>query len=186
MNPERVRFRDPGSSPLVLGVVSDSHGNLPLLRRVIQREAAISHWTHCGDGCRDLLRALEREQDADAPAPSDGQGLAAVSGNCDSPTWAPRECLFDLLGTRFLVLHGDRQRVQLDMQGAVDEAHRWDAQVVLYGHTHRADYAVDEGIHLFNPGCLERGSAYASYGRVHLTEGEALRFEILRVMEQDL
>ena len=170
---------------LSIGVLSDSHGNVDLVRRVLRWESRVTRWVRCGDGCRDLARALAvapAEGAAPAGGPEDAAPLlVAVSGNCDSPTWAPRECVFEASGTRFLVIHGDRQHVQLDFQKAVDEAHRAGAHVVLYGHTHRADYRVDEGIHLFNPGSLQRGGRALSYGRVTLRHGRAPRFEIERV-----
>lgn len=169
---------------LSIGVLSDSHGNVALVRRVLRREAQVSRWVHCGDGCRDLERALCADPAeggvVDCAPGNPAPILLAVAGNCDSPSWAPRECLFEVQGTRFLVFHGDRQQVQLDFQKAVDEAHRKDAQVVLYGHTHRADYRLDEGIHLFNPGSLQRGDHEASYGRITLRHERAPLFEIER------
>jgi uncharacterized protein len=170
-----------GRDTISIGVMSDSHGNVALVRQILRREALLTYWVHCGDGCRDLDHAWVAETGGITVDASPKHTLVAVSGNCDSPVWAPRESVFEALGTRFLVFHGDRLRVQLDLQGAVDEAHRHDAQVVLYGHTHRADYRVDEGVHLFNPGSLQRGQDGASYGRITVAPGKALRFEIERV-----
>jgi len=105
-----------------------------------------------------------------------------VSGNCDSPQWAPRVREVERLGWRVLVVHGDRFGVHLGHQGLLDEAHRRDAQLVCYGHTHHALHAVDEGVHLLNPGSLARGERRGSFARVVLRRGaDAPEIQIVEV-----
>jgi putative phosphoesterase len=123
---------------------------------------------HCGDGCRDL-----------DPERFDVQvACESVAGNCDSPAWGQPVCEFERVGVRFMVVHGHRFGIHFDdFQALVDEAHRRDVQVVLFGHTHRPLYRVDEGIHLFNPGTLQRGHERPSYGRIQVGPDGQLAFE---------
>lgn len=115
-----------------LGVMADTHGLVrPAVAEVLQRCDAI---VHAGDfHCPAVLDALR------AMAP-----VYAVRGNNDR-AWAealPRQLAFQVEGVRFLMAHDRRD---LPPDGA-------NAQVLVYGHSHRYEMREAEGRLYLNPG----------------------------------
>jgi putative phosphoesterase len=108
---------------LRIGLIADTHG---LLRPDVHRAlAGVSLILHAGDVCGDEI--LD-ELALIAP-------VRAVFGNCDDPD-DPRlvERLdIDLGGLRVHVSHGH----ELGRPGAATVAAAYDADVCVYGHTHR-------------------------------------------------
>lgn len=146
-----------GGSGLRILVVSDTHGNYPLLARVIKAAGRIDLFIHAGDSGRDLT-ALTR----DFP----GLALKAVAGNCDLYSDLPRELLFQAGGHRLFLTHGHRYRVKWDLLRLSLEGQERQAEVVIFGHTHAPLINYDQGILFFNPGSLYRNSTgeRPSYG----------------------
>src|SRR4051812_35246944 len=108
-----------------IGVIADTHG---LLRpEVFDAFAEVDHILHAGDlGSLDLLSELE------AVAP-----VTAVYGNTDSEEVRrrlPQVATVELDGFDIVVTHGD----QFDsLTPAALNAAFPDAQIIVYGHTHR-------------------------------------------------
>lgn len=111
------------AAPVRIGLISDTHG---LLRADVHRAlAGVSMILHAGDVCGDEI--LDELQ---LIAPT-----WAVFGNCDMPG-DPRlvERLdVEVAGVRIHVSHGH----ELGRPGAVKVAAAYDADVCVYGHTHR-------------------------------------------------
>lgn len=106
-----------------IGLISDTHGQL---RADVHRAlAGVSMILHAGDVCGD---GILDELDLIAPT-------RAVFGNCDAP-WTARlvERLdIEVGGLRIHVSHGH----ELGRPGAAKVAAAYDADVCVYGHTHR-------------------------------------------------
>ena len=66
--------------------------------------------------------------------------------------------LFSLFSCRVLMMHGHTHGVKGGVGGALCEAKRQGARVLLYGHTHQPEnrYLPEEEIYLFNPGSIGR------------------------------
>jgi putative phosphoesterase len=111
------------AGPIRIGLISDTHG---LLRADVHRAfAGVSMILHAGDVCGDEI--LDELQ---LIAPT-----WAVFGNCDLPG-DPRlvERLdVEVGGVRIHVSHGH----ELGRPGAARVAAAYDADVCVYGHTHR-------------------------------------------------
>jgi putative phosphoesterase len=133
--------REPGRSPLRLGVIADTHG---LLRpEVFDVFRDVDLILHAGDiGPPDLLAELE------TLAP-----VRAVWGNTDG--FAVRAAVPEVVeevieGFPFVLLHG-HQVHPLTPEGL--NAAYPDALVVVYGHTHRPLLTlVDQVVTVMNPG----------------------------------
>ena len=126
-------------APLRVGLISDTHG---LLRPDVHRAlAGVSMILHAGDVCGDeILDELE------LIAP-----VQAVFGNCDeSDARALRERLdLELGGLRVHVSHGH----ELGRPGAAKVAAAYpEADVCVYGHTHRQLVERVGGTLVVNPG----------------------------------
>ena len=157
-------------------IFSDSHGRgsriCEILDRQIHRPDAVFF---AGDGLRDL----DWIEFGQTP-------LYAVQGNCDwfSPvSEAQTELLIPLARHTFLLTHGHTYGVKGGLGALSAHAARVGADIVLFGHTHRAYCeTVPSGtelggvrlvrpMHLFNPGSI---GADGSYGTLSIRGNELL------------
>jgi putative phosphoesterase len=132
-----------------LGVISDTHG---LMRpEVFRAFEQVDHIVHAGDiGPLDLLTELE------AVAP-----VTAVYGNTDGPEVRqrlPQVAHVELEGFDIVVTHGDQLGTPTpEGLNAVFP----DAQIIIYGHTHRPLLTVvDVVVTVMNPG----GAGHRRFG----------------------
>ena len=97
-----------------------------------------------------------------------------VPGNCDGWTTQPLQKLLDIQGKKLLLSHGHIWQVKSGYETALATARQQGADLVLFGHTHRA-YCVQEpdGLWVLNP-----GAARDSYGVVTI-DGSGMRCEIV-------
>jgi putative phosphoesterase len=126
------------SSTIRVGLISDTHGLLrPQVHEVF---AEVDHILHAGDVCSDTILT---ELGLLAPT-------QAVFGNCDNP-WDPslRESLeLTIGGVRIHVQHGH----ELGRPKPARVAASYDADVCVYGHTHRQVIERVGGRLIINPG----------------------------------
>ena len=127
-----------GGAVLRIGLIADTHG---LLRPAVHDAlAGVSLILHAGDvGGDEILDELA------VIAP-----VQAVHGNCDSP-WDPRlraALDLELGGLRVHVSHGH----ELGRPRPAQVAAAYDADVCVYGHTHRQMIERVEGRLIVNPG----------------------------------
>jgi uncharacterized protein len=125
-------------APIRVGLISDTHGLLrPQVHDVF---AGVSQILHAGDVCSDTILT---ELAIIAP-------VRAVYGNCDDP-WDPtlREALdIEIGGVRIHVQHGH----ELGRPKPSVVAAAYDADVCVYGHTHRQVIEQVDGRLIINPG----------------------------------
>jgi uncharacterized protein len=132
-----------------LGVIADTHG---LLRpEVFQAFAEVDHILHAGDlGPLDLLTELE------AVAP-----VTAVYGNTDGAEVRrrlPQVARVQLEGLDIVITHGDQ--LGSPTPAALNAAFP-DADILVYGHTHRPLLTVvDVVVTVMNPG----GAGHRRFG----------------------
>ncbi len=136
-----------------LGIISDTHGNLPntIHAAEIFRQAGVQEIIHCGDiGSAGVVTAL-----ADAPC-------HYVLGNTDMPGTMTRAILdanqmcYDYLGmisregVQIAFLHGHDWRTLEELI----ESQRFD--LICTGHTHEFHWMQQGKTRLLNPGALHR------------------------------
>ena len=142
---------DRNSSPIIVGVLSDTHGHLyPRVKEMLE---GVDHIIHAGDiGSEEVLTGLK------AIAP-----VTAVRGNCDLEAWArslPAQAEVELGGVRILVGHiasrlQERLRpamARLMGRGLSPKADGENLRVVVSGHSHRMESKELDGILHLNPG----------------------------------
>jgi len=138
---------------MLIAVISDTHMGRPpaWLDRVYAKwlEPA-GHLVHCGD----ITSAETWTYFLQHPS------FHCVRGNCD---WDPRlvselePMLSVTLGPLSVgITHGWGPRSQVGLAAA--RAFGPDYDLVCYGHTHRSDWSVLEGVQVCNPGSLNEGS----------------------------
>ena len=118
-----------------LGVISDTHG---LLRpEAIRQLEGCDHIIHAGDvGDPGILDRLEEI----AP-------VSAVRGNVDTAAWAARLPLVDVVDVGGHLLYVLHQRDHLDIDPKAGGM-----SAVIYGHSHRPDIEMRDGVLFLNPG----------------------------------
>lgn len=126
------------TAPIRVGLISDTHGLLrPQVHEVF---AGVDRILHAGDVCSDTILV---ELELIAPT-------QAVYGNCDDP-WDPslHEALdLEIGGLRIHVQHGH----ELGRPRPAQVAAAYDADVCVYGHTHKQVIERVDGRLIVNPG----------------------------------
>lgn len=136
-------------------VFSDSHGTALPLQEVTWEEKP-DHILFLGDGWRDA----EELSFAFPEIP-----MLRVPGNCDYEPGEQLELLTELYGKRIFLCHGHTLQVKSGIGGLMARAHRFGADIALYGHTHQGYCDVDRGMWVMNPGTMSR-FAKQSYGLI--------------------
>jgi uncharacterized protein len=149
-----------GEKPIIIGLVSDTHG---LLRNsVFAALAGVSQILHAGDvGGRDVLHALE------SIAP-----VLAVYGNVDPlDGLLPQEIALDAGGLSIHVSHGH----ELGSPTPAKLLSRYSADVLIFGHTHRALVEREGKRLVVNPGAAgpRRFDVKPSVGILRIVSGHA-------------
>jgi len=122
-------------TPILIGVISDTHGLLRPAALVALR--GCKHIVHAGDiGDPEILTKLS------ALGP-----VTAIRGNVDKAPWArrmPDTEVLEIGGVSIYVLH---DLGQLDLKPSAAGF-----QVVIYGHSHMPKQETRDGVLYFNPG----------------------------------
>ena len=127
----------------LIGVLSDSHGQIPTYDIISAKLSKVDSLIHCGDGYRD---GLDIAHYLDKP-------IVQVLGNNDFCEGSHEE-IIEILGYRILISHGHDHGVRNDRERFADYAMSKGATIACFGHTHRYEYTLINNIHLFNPGNL--------------------------------
>ena len=131
-----------------IAVFSDSHGQTQAMLRAIRASRPDAVF-HLGDYCRDT--SLIERGFSDTP-------LYAVRGNGDFASREETTLFLTLGGTRFFLTHGHFYGVKSGFAALLSAAKERGADVVLFGHTHKAYQDYHRGMYVINPG------ATGSYG----------------------
>ena len=146
---------------LRLLVVSDVHGRTAALERVLELHPT-ADVIFLGDGLREV---------EDAAARYSRRRFILVPGNCDWSSQLPATRVELLGGKRFFITHGHKYGVKYGLYTLEQAAREWQADVVLFGHTHTPYEAYEDGRYFLNPGSL---GYEESYGYVDVTSAGIL------------
>lgn len=145
-------------------IFSDSHGETGSMLEIVEKEAP-DEIIHLGD----LIRDAETVSFAFPDIP-----VTIVPGNCDGWT-NRRDCLLlEREGVKLLLGHGHQWQVKATSALALAEARAMKADVLLYGHTHRAVCRQEGSVLLLNPGTVGGRGAPASYGVIEIGDAGAV------------
>lgn len=94
--------------------------------------------------------------------------ICMVPGNCDGWTMDPLKKQITLAGKRILLSHGHLWGVKKGYEAAVADARAVGADILLFGHTHRAlCQQLKDGLWMMNP-----GASRTSYGLIRIEQGQ--------------
>jgi len=157
--------------------VSDSHGDVPALRDALMQARSagtIDAVVFLGDGMRDFeaVRPMVAAERIDC---------YAVRGNNDWSSSAEAELVFTVGGVRFYACHGHMWRVKFGLDRLWYAAKEREAEVALYGHTHRASAEVMYGMHMINPGSVgERRRDSFAYAEIIIHDNRGIQMQLVK------
>ena len=155
-------------------VMSDSHGRIERIKKVIEEQPKAELFIFLGDGTRDFHAAMRGVPKEDW----------CGCGNCDFGSSDEYQLISYVKDIQFYCTHGHQWNVKHSLEELIQEAKKKEVKVLLYGHTHEAYYEYRDGVHIFNPGSLgsPRGPFYPTYGVIDI-QGKNIVCSHLRLEE---
>ncbi len=134
-------------------LVSDNHGDISSIKKILNREQDGEYYLHCGD-CE-----MSREE---------LRPFSPVKGNNDYAYDYPLYKVLEIGDHRIFITHGHRYIILNSLNGLVAKAHELCCDVVFFGHTHIFNDTLVDGVHLINPGScfINRDRSKPSYAIV--------------------
>lgn len=153
-----------------IAVFSDSHGSPERMLR------AIAHFSpdlvlHLGDGGRDVSKI--KSQFPELP-------LKAVRGNCDIAENLPETESLTINGLKLFMTHGHLYSVKQTPAMLLSEVSAKGVNIVLFGHTHKAQNYFEQGILVINPGTAGC-PPMQTFAELEIGDGGALSSRIVRL-----
>lgn len=140
-------------------VVSDTHRDYNALRQAVLAQPNAEVVIHLGDGA---------DEAADVKYLFPEKTFYQVRGNCDWGSALSAVGSVTLEGKKIFYTHGHGYNVKYGLYELKAAARAQKANIVLFGHTHRALAEFEDGLYLMNPGSLSGGTA--SYGIIDITK----------------
>ena len=151
-------------------IVSDTHGRHSALDRALEEAGRIDVFIHLGDveGGEDYINAVVDCE------------KHIVRGNNDFFSDLPREEEFYLGKNKVFITHGHSYYVSLDPEYIIEEGHAREADIVMFGHTHKPFFEQKDGLTVLNPGSLSfprQDGRKGSYMIMEIGEDGAASYE---------
>lgn len=140
-------------------VFSDTHKNISSCVDIIYNTPDADAVIHAGD-LGDDAEELE--------VIFDNLPFYYVCGNNDIFSHAPQSKTIVLAKKRIFITHGHTYGVRTSCQRLVNHAKSIDADVVVFGHTHRPYNDYKDGIYVLNPGSM--GYMPKTYGEIEIKD----------------
>lgn len=137
---------------MIIGIISDTHGSIEAVERAVRTIQDADCWLHAGD----------YSQDADSLRRIAGVPIYTARGNCDSYETDAKIDEYIALGSRQCWLtHGHHYDVKHSIRELVYWANQYEADIVVFGHTHIPMIEQQAGKYLINPGSARYGQTCA-------------------------
>ncbi len=152
-------------------VLADTHLNVPLGVNAVNEMGEVDLFVHLGDCYVDAVKINEET----------GVPFKAVPGNKDWHADVPETIFWEVEGVKIMATHGhivdvcayDQPDVcQEKFMRMAKVAKDNDAQMILYGHNHKAEKFYLDDILFFNPGELTYGTYRCTYGILEINNGQ--------------
>ena len=127
-------------------IISDTHGYHAPLKGILENDGPFDLMIHCGD--------LEGEENSIQNLTGPACACVMVAGNNDFFSMLPRELMLDIEGLRVWITHGHNFYVSMDTNMIKEEARQHDADIVMFGHTHKPLVDTSGPVIAINPGSL--------------------------------
>lgn len=126
-----------------IGIIGDTHRNLKNIDIAINYLMDCDYILHTGDNFSDSIY-IHKETEIKT---------IAVKGNCDYGD-IEKEIIFDLQGYTFFLTHGHEYEVKNNIDLIKTIAKLKNADIVVFGHSHKNINFYDDDILFINPGSI--------------------------------
>jgi putative phosphoesterase len=157
-----------------VGIVSDTHGDTAVFRKIAARAGKVEHWLHAGDNYKDAayLSSLT------------GVPVTAVAGNCDYHyTEIPQDEFLEINGAKLWLTHGHWYNVKHTVDDLLRQGLHYEVDIIVFGHTHIPLSEHHDGILIFNPGSpsYPRSDDYPTFGVITILCKNDITTEIVKL-----
>lgn len=145
-------------------IFSDSHGNIKNIIMAIEKfKDKIDIIIHLGDYITDTEKIKDIFPQIE---------LIGISGNNDFSSVSSHKSL-EILGNKIFMTHGHEYNVYFGIERLFYKAIEINANIVLYGHTHKYFSLEEDGILILNPGSIScpRGGIICTFAILDIEEG---------------
>lgn len=155
-------------------IISDTHGLLSTFETVVEREKDIDMLIHLGD--------VERDEDyieAMVKCPA-----IILSGNNDFFSQLPTEREIKIGDYKVFLTHGHSYYVSVETKTLRRIAKGRDADIVMFGHTHKPYMDVEGDLKVINPGSISyprQEGRQSTYVIMEMDQDGKLKFELKTV-----
>ncbi|VBB06513.1 phosphodiesterase mj0936/vps29 [Lucifera butyrica] len=159
-----------------IGVISDTHGSKAAVKLAVAAAGPVAMWLHAGDYYWDSYYLAEIT----------ALPVHMVAGNCDgSGDRAQVDAFIEAGNKKIWLTHGHRYGVKHGVQDLLYWGKQFEADVVIYGHTHMPQIAWQNGLLIFNPGSAAepRGGSFPTCGLLELLPDGKIRPELLDLID---
>lgn len=125
-------------------VVSDTHNDINSLEKVLEISKNSDIIFHLGDNLKDAEYLKDK---------FNGE-VYMVKGNCDYEVYGEKDLVVEVEGYKFFLTHGDKYRVNYDLNNLYYRGIELNANIILFGHTHRKTLIKNDDIVILNPGSI--------------------------------
>ena len=126
-------------------IISDSHGDKEILLSVIEKENPDKVF-FLGDHISDIYE-IKNLLNVD---------ICAVKGNTDVGATGVEDIILNIYNQRILLTHGHKYNVNQTMYKLYLKAQENCVDYVFFGHTHRYEDFIANGIRFINPGSISK------------------------------
>lgn len=142
--------------------ISDTHGNIENLEKVIKSVDKIDILLHAGDHIVDVDSINQH-----------GFEVFRVKGNCDRGTDGKLREVINIEDKKLLLTHGHQYGIKYGLHKLSYQAAEVEADIVVFGHTHRSLCSKENGVLYFNPGSITHPRDNSeSYGIIEIKDGK--------------
>lgn len=136
-------------------ITSDIHKDLKRLNKVLTKHQKLDYHLDAGDSNLSIDYLNEKK-------------ITSVKGNTDFFSKLPVHRILEIDNKRILLIHGHHHSVKSGLSSLVNYAKLKEADICIYGHTHKQKMEVIDNITMLNPGALKQGK-YAIYENGEIT-----------------
>ena len=144
-------------------VFADSHKDINSMRKAVKKEKP-EMIIHLGDHVKDAIQLQKSFLDIK---------MEYVKGNTDIFDDYDREKLLRIKNINIFATHGDKYFVDIGIKRILTKGLHENADIILFGHTHKAYIDNHKGCLLMNPGsirCKSSDTKNAAYGIIILND----------------
>lgn len=159
---------------MIIGLVSDSHDNMPIIKRAVEifNSKGVEYVIHAGDyvapfAVKELLKVNAR--------------FVGVFGNNDGEKKGIKDICDNIYEGQFILELDNKTITIIHAIGDLDQETREKSDIIVYGHTHKPE--IKKGRPFFiNPG--ECGGWLSGICSVAILNLDKMEGEIIKIVEE--